>query len=128
VLDFLKNMQGIAYAEALAQKDGDAYTYMIESDFGVDIRKKLFFELSERGWAMIGLESLGMSLEDIFITVVDKTEEDKPQQSGSRYSKNESRRRTRRTRTTLEKDLADDLVKDAAQKREEAPEAEDYKD
>ena len=128
VLDFLKNMQGIAYAEALAQKDGDAYTYMIESDFGVDVRKKLFFELSERGWAMIGLESLGMSLEDIFITVVDKTEEDKPQQASSRYSRNDSRKRTRRTRTTLEKDLADDLVKDAAQKREEAPEAEDYKD
>ena len=128
VLDFLKNMQGIAYAEALAQKDGDAYTYMIESDFGVDIRKKLFFELSERGWAMIGLESLGMSLEDIFITVVDKTEEDKPIKSNSRYSRNETRKRARRTRTTLEKDLADELVSDAAQKREDAPAAEDYKD
>ena len=128
VLDFLKKMQGIAYAEALAQKDGDAFTYMIESDFGVDIRKKLFFDLSERGWAMIGLESLGMSLEDIFITVVDKTEEDKPLSSGSRYSKNEPRKRVRRTRTTLEKDLAGELVMDAAQKREEAPEAEDYND
>ncbi len=128
ILDFLKNMQGIAYAEALAQKDGDAYTYMIESDFGVDIRKKLFFELSERGWAMIGLESLGMSLEDIFITVVDKTEEDVPSKSSSRYSKNESRKRVRRTRTTLERDLADELVNEAAQKREDAPAAEDYKD
>ena len=128
VLDFLKKLQGIAYAEALAQKDGDAYTYMIESDFGVDIRKKLFFELSERGWAMIGLESLGMSLEDIFITVVDKTEEDTPVSSSSRYSKNEPKKRVRRTRTTLEKDLAGDLIMDAAQKREEAPAAEDYND
>ena len=129
VLDFLKNMQGIAYAEILAQKDGDAYTYMIESEFGVDVRKKLFFELSQRGWAMIGLEALGMSLEDIFITVVDKTEdEESAYTASSRYSRGDSRKRVRRTRNTLEKDLADGLVKDAAQKREELPEAEDYID
>lgn len=119
VLDMLKNLPGISYAEALAQKDGDAYTYMIESEFGVDIRKKLFFTLAERGWAMIGLESLGMSLEDIFITVVDKTEEESGSQKRQKPS---AQRRTRRTRTTLESDLADNLVKDAEQKREEAAE------
>ena len=67
----LRSLQGVAYAEALAERDGDAYTYMIESDYGVDIRKKLFFELSARGWALVGLEALGMSLEDIFISVVE---------------------------------------------------------
>ena len=35
-------MQGIVYAEALAERDGDATTFMIESAPGVDIRKKLF--------------------------------------------------------------------------------------
>ena len=119
VLDLLKNLPGISYAEALAQRDGDAYTYMIESEPGVDIRKKLFFTLSERGWAMIGLEALGMSLEDIFITVVDKTEEEK---NSSRHSKGNAQRRVRRSRTALESQLADNLVKDAEQKREEASE------
>ena len=125
ILDFLKNLQGIAYAEVLAQKDGDAYTYMIESEPGVDIRKKLFFELSARGWAMVGLESLGMSLEDIFITVVDKTADSSATAtaSASRYSKSD-KRRTRRTRTTLENELAGELVKDAEQKREDAPDVE----
>ena len=46
---------------------------MIESDYGVDVRKKLFYTMAERGWAIIGLEALGMSLEDIFITIVDQT-------------------------------------------------------
>ena len=119
VLDMLKNLPGISYAEALAQKDGDAYTYMIESEFGVDIRKKLFFTLAERGWAMVGLEALGMSLEDIFITVVDKTEQE---ETSSRRSKTGVQKKTRRTRTTLENDLADNLVKGAEQKREEAAE------
>ena len=119
VLDMLKNFPGVTYAEALAQRDGDAHTYMIESEFGVDIRKKLFFALAERGWAMIGLEALGMSLEDIFITVVDKTENS---DSDTPPKPTSPKKRVRRTRTTLENDIADSLVKDAEQKREEASE------
>ena len=127
ILDVLKSMPGISYAEALAQKDGDAYTYMIESEFGVDIRKKLFFTLSERGWAMIGLEALGMSLEDIFITVVDKTE-DNADQSGARYGRASAIKRSRRARGSLESDLAETLVKDAEQKREDAATADETLD
>ena len=81
VLTFLKNRPGIVYAELLAQRDGDAYTYMIESEVGVDIRKNLFFALAEKRWALVGLEALGMSLEDIFITIVDQTS------SRSRYER-----------------------------------------
>lgn len=99
VLSLLKSTQGITYAEALAEKDGDANTYMIESEYGVDIRKKLFFSLAERGWAIIGLEALGMSLEDIFISVVDNTQGDE--------KKTERKRRGRRT---IEEDIANDIT------------------
>ena len=44
-------------------RDGEAYTYMIESDVGVDIRKNLFYTLAEKNWPMIGLEALGMNLD-----------------------------------------------------------------
>ncbi|MBR3686906.1 MAG: ATP-binding cassette domain-containing protein [Clostridia bacterium] len=125
VLDTIKSLPGVSYAELLAQKDGDACTYMVESEFGVDVRKKLFYTVAERGWAMIGLESLGMSLEDIFITVVDKTEEDKPDAESGKRNKSSAPKRTRRTRNTLENDLADTLVKDAEQKRAEAAEVSD---
>ena len=121
VLDMLKNLPGISYAEALAERDGDAYTYMIESVFGTDVRKKLFYTAAEKGWAIIGLEALGMSLEDIFITVVDKTAEESAPTSGSR-TKGNAPRRGRRTRNTLERDLAEEMIKDAEQKREEASE------
>ena len=70
-------MPGITYAEGLAERDGDAYSYMIESDSGIDIRKKLFYQLVERNWPLIGMESMGMSLEDIFISVVEQSEEKK---------------------------------------------------
>ena len=65
VLSMLKAKSGIVYAEALSERDGEAYTYAIESSPGVDIRKSLFFSLAENGWAMIGLEAVGMSEEQI---------------------------------------------------------------
>ena len=113
VLSVLKDMQGIVYAEALAERDGDATTYMIESAPGVDIRKKLFFTLADRGWALIGLEALGLSLEDIFITVVNKSEED---DTPTRYT----RRAKAKPRTALEAQVAEGLVADADKKREES--------
>ncbi len=113
VLSALKDLQGIVYCEALAERDGDAITYMIESAPGVDIRKKLFFTLADRGWALIGLEALGLSLEDIFITVVNKSEEEA---TPTRYT----RRATRKARTAIESQVAADLVADADKRREES--------
>ncbi len=77
VLAMLREKPGIVYAEVLAERDGDAYTYMIESAVGVDIRKNLFYSLAEKNWPLIGMEALGMSLEDIFISIVDKSDEKK---------------------------------------------------
>ena len=115
----IKGMQGISYAEALAERDGDAYIYLIESEYGVDIRKKLFFTLAERGWAIIGMESLGMSLEDIFISVVDSSNADK----GSGRVREARSRRTRSA--TQERSIGAALYEDARKQRSEAPAAED---
>ena len=113
ILTALKDMQGIIYAEALAERDGDATTFTIESAPGVDVRKKLFFTLAERGWALIGLEALGLSLEDIFITVVDKSEESTP----ARYTRRAKAKV--KPRSVLETQVAEELVADADKKREE---------
>ena len=75
VLAMLRAKPGIIYAECLAQRDGDAYCYNIESEVGVDIRKSLFHTLAEKNWPLVGLEALGMNLEDIFIAIVDDTEQ-----------------------------------------------------
>ena len=73
VLAMLRSKPGIISAELLAQRDGDAYSYVIESEVGVDIRKNLFYTLAEKNWPLIGMEALGMSLEDIFIAIVDQS-------------------------------------------------------
>ena len=122
VLDAIKSIAGISYVEALAQKDGDAYTYMVESEPGVDIRKKLFFTLSEKGLAMIGLEAVGMSLEDIFITVVDKNL-DGGASKPAKYER--SQRRVRRDGRSIEKEVADNLYRDAEERRRAQSEGEE---
>ena len=57
--------------------DTDSVTYVIESEGGVDIRKPLFFSLSRKGWALIGLEGADLNLEDIFLRLVDMENERK---------------------------------------------------
>ena len=119
VLAMLRSMGGITYAEALAERDGDAYTYMIETEYGTDIRKKLFYQLAERNWPMVGMEALGMSLEDIFISVVDSSNADK----GSGRVREARSRRTRSA--TQERSIGAALYEDARKQRSEAPAAED---
>ena len=111
VLAAIKSMSGIAYAEVLAERDGEAYTYMIESEYGVDVRKKLFYTMAEHGWAIIGLEALGMSLEDIFITVVDKSADDRLNRP------NRAVRRRAGSKDALEKQVAETMLQEGAEKR-----------
>ena len=71
VLNYLKNKEGILYAEVMReQRDDNSTAYLIEGAPNIDIRKPLFFGLAEKGWAIVGLENMGMSLEDIFIKLV----------------------------------------------------------
>ena len=89
VVSAVRAIPGVANAEQLIAKDTDAVTLMIECDPGVDIRKPLFFEMAKCRYPIIGLESAGMSLEEVFIAVVDnRTGED----GGKKNSKRQSRR------------------------------------
>ena len=94
VFNMLKSRHGIKYVEQLAGKDGDAYIFAIESEYGVDVRKNLFYACAEKNWPLIGLEALGMSLEDIFITIVDTTSEDDKKKGARRGSKKTGRETT----------------------------------
>ena len=111
VLSLLKSRSDVTFADVLSARDGDAYIYQVESTRGVDIRKSLFFALAAKGYAIVGFESLGMNLEDIFISVVDKTDE----QGEAKKPKSARRRRT----ASLEKDIAQSILDATAKKQEQ---------
>ena len=116
ILQAIKEIDGVCFAEMQTERDGDAYLFTVESEPGIDVRKKIFFTMAQRGWAMVGLENVGMSLEDIFISVVDKAEKEKA--TSHRYERT-TKKRVQRTKNMLEDELAGEMVRDAEQKREE---------
>lgn len=104
VLAMLRSKPGIISAELLSQRDSDAYSYVIESEVGVDIRKNLFYTLAEKNWPLIGMEALGMSLEDIFIAIVDQSA------PKSRYERRAAKSSAKQSQA---EDVAKTLVKNA---------------
>lgn len=74
VLTAIRSVSGVSYAEVLGNHDLDSTSFLVESEPGVDVRKAIFNLLSSKGWAIIGIEAMGVNLEDIFISVVDAPE------------------------------------------------------
>ena len=113
VLAMLRTKPGIVYAEVLPARDGDAYTYVIESEVGIDIRKTLFYSLADRNWPLVGMEALGMSLEDIFIAIVDQTSGKK------KYERREPKNRATKGYTSTEQSVANSILEKNSTEKEQ---------
>jgi ABC-2 type transport system ATP-binding protein len=75
VLRVLRSIKEITSADVFGEREGDSFVYSIESSAGVDIRKPLFYALAQNNMPLIGLEQQGTNLEDIFISLVDKKDD-----------------------------------------------------
>ena len=74
VQNTLKSIPGILSAELTGERELDSYTYIVEAERGVDIRKPVFYALAEKSWPMIGMEAVGMNLEEVFIKIMEKAQ------------------------------------------------------
>ena len=74
VLRHIRSLVGIVSCEVYGEREGDAFSYDIESAKNVDIRKSLFRALAEKGWPIMGMEPIGMELEDIFLKLISAKE------------------------------------------------------
>ena len=109
VLSMLRSRSDVNFAEMLDGRDGDAFTYLVESTNGLDIRKSLFRAFAERGWPMIGLEAVGMSLEDVFISLVDTADGNVVRAKGNRRT------------VRAEQDLAKEILDKTAEMQKNIP-------
>jgi ABC-2 type transport system ATP-binding protein len=75
VVKTIKGIYGVKTVNVLGKKDTDSISYYIESEERVDIRKLLFSSLAKAGYPLIGLEGVEASLEDIFISLTNKSGE-----------------------------------------------------
>ncbi len=71
IQSILQEIPGVISVELTGERELDSYTYIVEAEKGVDVRKPVFYALSEKNYPMIGMEPLGMNLEEVFIKIMD---------------------------------------------------------
>ncbi len=77
VLNALRARPGVARAELLPEREGDAVTLLVDCERGVDVRRTVFTLCASSGWPIVGLQPVGADLEDIFLRLVDRDTEKK---------------------------------------------------
>ncbi len=76
VTSILTHIKGVAEVVGYGQKEDGVFEYALEPDGGADFRRELFTALSREGFPLLGLRSMEMTLEEIFIAL---TRENLPQ-------------------------------------------------
>lgn len=67
VLALLETMPGAKKVYSLGQREPGVFDFSIEPEDGADVREEVFRRLAERHWPLMGMRSMEMSLEEIFI-------------------------------------------------------------
>ena len=72
VVPVISTLPGVAKTEFVGSFEKGTVDIIVEADKNVDIRKILFDECAKRSWYILMITPLGVSLEDIFLKIVDK--------------------------------------------------------
>ena len=80
VVPVLSAIPGMLKVELQGSMEPGTVDVMIEADKDVDIRRALFEECAKRGWYILVITPVGVSLEDIFLKLVDQSSVNQPQE------------------------------------------------
>ena len=67
ITNALNDIYGIKYLEVQGKSEKDEISFIVEADKEIDVRKPIFYKLSELGYPIMELKSLTLSLEEIFL-------------------------------------------------------------
>ena len=84
VAEALRAVPGVLRAEITGERERDSFSYRIECENGYDTRKNVFFAMAEKGYAVVGMEEEGLSLEDVFIKLTETSVKDKKKGGGAK--------------------------------------------
>ena len=70
----LRRINGIKSVESTGERDLDSYSYVVESEKNIDVRKSVFNLCVSNNWPIIGMEPSGTDLETVFIRLVDRSD------------------------------------------------------
>jgi ABC-2 type transport system ATP-binding protein len=72
VRKIIRSVEGVQFADVTVQAEKGSYDFLVEAKPNVDIRKPLFAALAKAGYPILQIKSMDLSLEDIFIKLVDE--------------------------------------------------------
>ena len=74
VMNLLKEIHSVTKVTQDGGRDGDAFSFIVDYSGSVDIRKMMFRALAEKGWPILAMEGVEISLEDMFVKIIDSEE------------------------------------------------------
>ena len=72
VRKILRGIDGVQFADVTVQAEKGSYDFLVEAKPNVDIRKPMFIALAKAGYPILQLKSMDLSLEDIFLSLVEE--------------------------------------------------------
>jgi len=72
VRKILRGIDGVQYADVTVQAEKGSYDFLVEAKPNVDVRKPMFMALAKAGYPILQLKSMDLSLEDIFLKLVEE--------------------------------------------------------
>lgn len=69
ILDALEGISGIKYIKSLGRKEAGSIDFVIEAEPNVDVRSPIFHALAQNGLPILAMQTMDLSLEDIFLEV-----------------------------------------------------------
>lgn len=70
----LQKIPGVEKVVSLGEKEKGTADFAVYPKSDTDVRREIFTRLADRGWALFGMTSMQMTLEDIFITLTHRAE------------------------------------------------------
>ena len=85
VRKLLRSIDGVQFADVTVQAEKGSYDFLVEAQPNVDVRKPMFMALAKAGYPILQLKSMDLSLEDIFLKLVEeKKKQRNPQNKAPR--------------------------------------------
>ena len=72
VRKILRGIEGVQFADVTVQAEKGSYDFLVEARPNVDVRKPMFMALAKAGYPILQLKSMDLSLEDIFLSLVEE--------------------------------------------------------
>lgn len=71
VSNLLKTIHSVTKVTQDGVREGDAFNFIVEYNGSVDIRKMMFRALADKGWPILAMEGVEISLEDLFVKLIE---------------------------------------------------------